>query len=78
MERNRNPTWRGNRYTTYGTLADNNQCKSCSPKAFVEPYLVTVTTMLLLWIAQCIFWVGFIRLSSELYVHMCTLYVSAS
>lgn len=55
----------GGNYTVYGTLSVKSQNNWVSQKAFAELYAVTAISMLLLWIAQWIFWSGFIGLSSE-------------
>ncbi|KAF2802260.1 uncharacterized protein BDZ99DRAFT_512554 [Mytilinidion resinicola] len=55
----------GGNYTVYGTLPVQNQSDSVSQKAFAKLHAVTALSMLLLWIAQWLFWDGFIGLSSE-------------
>jgi hypothetical protein len=55
----------GGNYTVYGTLPVRNRNNWVSQKAFAELYAVTAISMLLLWIAQWLFWGGFIGLSSE-------------
>jgi hypothetical protein len=60
----------GGNYTVYGTLTVKSQNDWVSQKAFVELHAVTAISMLLLWIAQWLFWGGFIGLSSEEYVFM--------
>jgi hypothetical protein len=54
----------------YGTMSDTAENETVSPEAYVGPYLVIVFIMLFLWIAQWLFWSGFIGLSVEEYVHM--------
>ncbi|KAF2123557.1 hypothetical protein P153DRAFT_352009 [Dothidotthia symphoricarpi CBS 119687] len=57
-------------YTVYGTVSIKDK-KNCSyNRALAKLYAVTVTSMLLLWIAQWLFWFGFIALSSEEYVYV--------
>lgn len=60
----------------YGTFSVKGQNNCVSQNASVELYAATVGIMLLLWIAQWLFWGGFIGLSSEEYVfmHICGLY----
>ena len=60
----------GGNYTVYGTLPVKSQNNWVSQKAFAKLYAVTTISMLLLWIAQWLFWGGFIGLSSEEYVFM--------
>ncbi|KAL5339869.1 hypothetical protein BJX70DRAFT_141000 [Aspergillus crustosus] len=57
---------RGN-HTAYGTFPVEGQHHWALQKAFVEHegYTVTVIGMLLLWIAQWLFWGGFVGLSSD-------------
>ena len=57
-------------YAVYGTFSIKVQNNWISQKASVELYAATVISMLLLWIAQWLFWGGFIGLSSEEYVFM--------
>ncbi|KAE8154291.1 hypothetical protein BDV25DRAFT_147879 [Aspergillus avenaceus] len=56
-------------YTDYGSLSNNHQRHYDSQKALTESYVdlytTTVIGMFLLWIAQWLFWGGFIGLSSE-------------
>ncbi|KAJ5385285.1 hypothetical protein N7517_003196 [Penicillium concentricum] len=52
-------------YTVYGACSVEGQHDRVSQKAFVGWYAATVISMLLLWIAQWLFWGGFIGLSSE-------------
>lgn len=54
----------------YGTFSVTGQNSWASQKASVELYATTVVSMLLLWIAQWLFWGGFIGLGSEEYVFM--------
>ena len=60
----------GGSYTTYGTLPIERQNKRVSQKAVMKLYTVSITSMLFLWIAQWLFWSGFIGLSLEEYVFM--------
>jgi len=55
----------GGDYRVYGTFSVKGQNNWLSQKASVELYVATVISMLLLWIAQWLFWGGFISLSSE-------------
>lgn len=55
----------GGDYRVYGTFSVKGQNNWVSQKASVELYAATVISMLLLWIAQWLFWGGFISLSSE-------------
>ncbi|KAF2473673.1 uncharacterized protein BDR25DRAFT_332525 [Lindgomyces ingoldianus] len=55
---------RGN-YTVYGTLPVQSQNSRVSRKAFANLYAVTTISMPLLWVAQWLFWGGFVGLSSE-------------
>jgi hypothetical protein len=59
---------KGGGHTDYGTYSVENQDCQVSQKSFVGCYAATVISMLLLWIAQWLFWGGFIGLSSEEYV----------
>jgi hypothetical protein len=63
----------GGNSRAYGTLPVRSPKHWATQTAFVQLYLLTVTTMLLLWIAQWLFLGGFITLSSEEYVFMHTL-----
>ncbi|KAN0113187.1 hypothetical protein V8E51_006138 [Hyaloscypha variabilis] len=67
----------GGDYTVYGTCSVEGRYKWVSRKAAVELYAATVISMLLLWIAQWLFWGGFIGLSSEEHVS-CTYLVYVS
>jgi hypothetical protein len=59
----------GDKWAAYGTFANKAHNEIyISPKALVRPYLVIVAIMFVLWIAQWMFWAGFIRLSTEEYV----------
>lgn len=60
----------GGDYMVYGTFSVKGQNNWVSQKASVELYAATVISMLLLWIAQWLFWGRFIGLSSEEYVFM--------
>lgn len=59
---------KGGDHTVYGTCSVEVQDDRVSQKSFVGLYAATVISMLLLWIAQWLFWGGFIGLSSEEYV----------
>lgn len=54
----------------YGTFSVTGQSHRASQEAYVGLYATTVISMLLLWIAQWLFWGGFIDLSLEEYVFM--------
>ncbi|KAJ5685153.1 hypothetical protein N7536_007772 [Penicillium majusculum] len=56
---------KGGDHTDYGTCSVEGQDDRVSRKSFVGLYAATVISMLLLWIAQWLFWGGFIGLSSE-------------
>ncbi|EXJ71354.1 uncharacterized protein A1O5_05161 [Cladophialophora psammophila CBS 110553] len=58
----------GGYYTAYGTLPIEGQNNRLPQKAFVRLYTVSIIGMLFLWIAQWLFWSGFIGLSLEEYV----------
>ncbi|KAH7141792.1 hypothetical protein EDB81DRAFT_53458 [Dactylonectria macrodidyma] len=49
----------------YGTLPVQSKGKRVSQKEFARLYTVTAISMLLLWVAQWLFWSGFIVLSSD-------------
>ena len=55
-------------HAVYGTFSVIIRKNWLAQNAFKDLYPTTVTSMLLLWIAQWVFWVGFIGLSSEEYV----------
>jgi hypothetical protein len=55
----------GGDYMVYGTFSVKGQNNWVSQKASVELYATMGISMLLLWIAQWLFWGGFIGLSSE-------------
>jgi hypothetical protein len=57
-------------HMVYGTFPAKGQNNWHYQKASVELYAVAVISMLLLWIAQWLFWSGFIGLSSEEYVFL--------
>ncbi|KAG9229429.1 hypothetical protein BJ875DRAFT_474850 [Amylocarpus encephaloides] len=59
----------GEDYAVYGTFSVKGHNNWVSQKLSVELY-ATVKIILLLWIAQWLFWAGFIGLSSEEYVFM--------
>jgi hypothetical protein len=52
-------------FTTYGTVPNKLQDEHISGRAMVEPYVITVSIMFLLWVAQWLFWSGFIGVSSD-------------
>ncbi|KAF2489754.1 hypothetical protein BU16DRAFT_575396 [Lophium mytilinum] len=56
---------KGGIHKSYGTLPTESQIDWASQKAFMNLHVVTAISMLLLWIAQWLFWGGFISLSSE-------------
>ncbi|KAJ5188674.1 hypothetical protein N7472_007688 [Penicillium cf. griseofulvum] len=56
---------RGGDHTDYGTCSVEGLDDRVSQKSFVGLYAATVISTLLLWIAQWLFWGGFIGLSSE-------------
>jgi hypothetical protein len=51
--------------TTYGTVHNKFQEQHVSGRAMVEPYVITVSIIFLLWVAQWLFWSGFIGVSSD-------------
>ena len=55
----------GGNYTAYGSLPLGSQGNRVYQKAFKALYLITAMRMFLIWIAQWLFWGGFIILSSE-------------
>ncbi len=55
-------------YTGYGTLSAQGRNSRITKKVSVDLYAATVKIMFLLWIAQWLFWGGFIGLSSGEYV----------
>lgn len=55
----------GESHRVYGTFPVQGQNDGVSHKAFVELHAITAINMLLLWIAQWLFWGGFFGLSSE-------------
>ncbi|KAF2266036.1 hypothetical protein CC78DRAFT_567129 [Lojkania enalia] len=59
-------TGQGN-HTVYGTLFIKSQNNRSSGELSAEIYAVTAMSMPLLWIAQWLFWGGFIGLSSEVF-----------
>lgn len=59
---------KGGDYTYYSTCSVKGRDNRVSQKSFMGLYAATVISMLLLWIAQQLFWGGFIGLSSEEYV----------
>ncbi|KAH7142720.1 hypothetical protein B0J13DRAFT_555973 [Dactylonectria estremocensis] len=52
-------------YMAYGTLAVESNGNRESQKVFAKLYTATIISMILLWVAQWLFWSGFIGLSSE-------------
>ncbi|KAJ5405357.1 hypothetical protein N7465_006641 [Penicillium sp. CMV-2018d] len=56
---------KGGDHTDYGTCSVEGHDDRVSQKSFVGLYAATVISMLLLWIAQWLFWGGFIGLSAE-------------
>jgi len=55
-------------YTVYGTLPSKLPNKRTMKKGIARLFLITITTIFFLWIAQWLFWLGFIGLSMEEYV----------
>ncbi|KIW78537.1 hypothetical protein Z517_08375 [Fonsecaea pedrosoi CBS 271.37] len=55
----------GRSYMAYGTLHVERQHNQVTRKAFTKLHTVAIITMLFLWIAQWLFWSGFIGLSLE-------------
>lgn len=66
----------GGDYMVYGTFSVKGQNNWVSQKASVELYTAMAISMLLLWIAQWLFWGGFIGFSSDEYgfVHILSPY----
>ncbi|PLB43277.1 hypothetical protein P170DRAFT_370267 [Aspergillus steynii IBT 23096] len=63
------PLTRTERHSTaYGTFSDPGQQHWVSQNAFVELCVATAMGMLFLWVAQWLFWGGFVGLSLEEYV----------
>ena len=58
-------------YTVYGTLPVSGTNTQIIKKSTVRLYLIAITSLALLWIAQWLFWAGFIGISMEEYVPMC-------
>ncbi|KAL3471475.1 hypothetical protein BJX99DRAFT_237361 [Aspergillus californicus] len=58
-------TTEGGYYPVYGTFSVNVQPRCASENALVEVYATVVLNLLLLSLAQWVFWFGFIGLSSE-------------
>jgi hypothetical protein len=54
--------------TTYGTLPPKTRGKPISTLTLANAYVIIVSIISLLWVAQWLFWAGFINLSSEEYV----------
>lgn len=69
LEEASSPRSRGGYHTVYGTLPVESQNNPVSQKTPVILYAAVVISMLL-WIAQWLFWSGFIGLSLEEYVFM--------
>jgi hypothetical protein len=55
-------------HTVYGTLPCSVSNNRTSEKGMVRLFLIAIASMILLWIAQWLFWAGFIGLSMEEYV----------
>jgi hypothetical protein len=55
-------------YTVYGTLPVSSTNTHIIRKSTVRLYLIAITSLALLWIAQWLFWAGFIGMSMEEYV----------
>ncbi|KAI2713067.1 hypothetical protein DTO012A7_9686 [Penicillium roqueforti] len=56
---------KGRDHTDYGTYSVKGHDDRVSKKSFLGLYAATIISMLLLWIAQWLFWGGFIGLSAE-------------
>lgn len=54
--------------TSYGTIHIEHQCDRVSQKTHTKLYTASIISMVLLWIIQWLFWLGFIGLSLEEYV----------
>jgi len=54
--------------TMYGTISSRVPKNSTIKKGTPRLFLITITAMFFLWIAQWLFWLGFIGLSMEEYV----------
>jgi uncharacterized membrane protein len=52
----------------YGTLPTKGSRNRSTQRTTVIPIIIAITGSVLLWITQCLFWVGFIGLSAEEYV----------
>jgi hypothetical protein len=57
-------------HTVYGTLPFKASNNRIIKKGMARLFLITIISMILLWIAQWLFWAGFIGLSMEEYVLM--------
>jgi hypothetical protein len=63
----------------YGTVHNKLYDEPVSRRAMVEPYVITVGIMFLLWVAQWLFWSGFIGISSDEYVsHRTNIFTSTN
>jgi hypothetical protein len=60
----------GHESTDYGTLPVKAQKNQSIDKVTIRLYSITIISMALLWIAQWLFWAGFIGLSVDEYVPM--------
>jgi hypothetical protein len=71
-------TTEGGHYTGYGTLPVKSQYNMIPRDAFLKLYTFTAMTTILLWVAQWLFWGGFVGLASDEYVlaHKLDLYIS--
>jgi hypothetical protein len=57
-------------HTAYGTLTYSVSNNRNVEKGMARLLLIAILSMILLWIAQWLFWAGFIGLSMEEYVHV--------
>jgi hypothetical protein len=62
----------GHAYVSYGTLPATTTRVLIVAKSTVRLYIISVISMVLLWIAQWLFWAGFIGLSLGEYVKLCS------
>jgi hypothetical protein len=67
------------RPANYGTVPNKLYDEHVSGRGMVEPYVFTVGIMFLLWVAQWLFWSGFIGVSSDEYVsHRTNIFTSTN
>lgn len=55
-------------YTVYGTLPSKVPDNQVIEKSMVRLFLIAIARMIFLWIAQWLFWAGFVGLSMEQYI----------